>query len=167
MLETNVRSIFSVLKENYLNRLSEEYPVPHSSMLKRTPKAFAFCSTPSGFPLSPIAIVSTISKCKVDGSRLVSSRAELMSDIKPGYSNSRAVTLRLNVSGGSEGNSACHDRIFLHASSRSQRFIGRIRPLSSATEINSAGGTKPTSGFCQRTNASKPAILLSERRTTG
>ena len=46
------------------------------------------------------------------------------------------------------------------ASRRIQTPISTIRPLSSASGMNSPGETKPRTGCIQRASASKPMILL-------
>ena len=48
-----------------------------------------------------------------------------------------------------------------------QRPIGTIRPISSANGMNWSGGTRPRSGWRQRSSASTPDDRPSARRTTG
>ena len=50
---------------------------------------------------------------------------------------------------------------------RTQRPIGSIRPLSSAIGMNSAGSSRPRSGWRQRTSASRPVISPVAGVTTG
>jgi hypothetical protein len=53
---------------------------------------------------------------------------------------------------------ATHAWACLHASRTTQAPIGTIRPESSATGINCAGGTDPRVGCVQRSSASAPVI---------
>ena len=46
------------------------------------------------------------------------------------------------------------------AVSRTQRPIGTIRPVSSASGMKASGGTRPRVGCCQRTSASNPTISV-------
>ena len=62
----------------------------------------------------------------------------------------------LIVSGGSDGSSACIERAWRQPSRSTQRPIGTIRPVSSASGMNCVGGTRPRSGWCQRSSASTP-----------
>ena len=53
------------------------------------------------------------------------------------------------------------------ASRSTQRPMSVMRRLSSASGMNSTGGTMPRRGWCQRTRASNPVIRPSVTRTVG
>ncbi len=53
----------------------------------------------------------------------------------------------------------CHATFCAHARRSTHRPIGTIKPVSSASGMNSTGGTTPKIGLSQRSSASAPAIL--------
>ena len=65
------------------------------------------------------------------------------------------------------GVSACRSASRWQACCNTQRPTGRIRLVSSATGMNSSGGTSPRTGWRQRTRASKPRSSPSARPTKG
>lgn len=69
-----------------------------------------------------------------------------------------ADTFTLRRSPARDGNCCCQMRTWRHACSRIHTPMPLMRPLSSATGMNSSGGTRPLSGCCQRTRASTPFI---------
>ncbi len=75
-------------------------------------------------------------------------------------------TLTLTVSGVLRRNCAFQTRSCRHTSRSTQRSMATIRPVSSATGMNSPGNSPP-SGCCQRTSASKPVIRPVSRSTIG
>ena len=56
---------------------------------------------------------------------------------------------------------------YLHASNRTQRPIGTIKPVSSASGMKSSGGMIPFSGSNQRISASTPVIFPVGSSITG
>ena len=61
----------------------------------------------------------------------------------------------------------CHPAASRHARAITQRPNGTIVPASSASGMNSAGGTLPRRACGQRTSASNPATPRSASRTIG
>ena len=61
---------------------------------------------------------------------------------------------RLTATGGTRRPASRQSRICRHAAWITQRPIGTIRPRSSASGMNSIGGTRPRVGCCQRSSAS-------------
>ena len=165
-MEMKTRSILRASTGNRGRRLKEEYPVPKSSMLRRTPRAFSSCSTERARSASPIAIVSMISRLIVLGATPVCLSISPMPSAKSGRANCLGVMFMLIVRGGSQSNCDCQDRSCVQASSNSALLIGRMSPVSSATGMNSVGETIP-SGRCQRLKASKPMIFPLVSETIG
>ena len=61
----------------------------------------------------------------------------------------------------------CQTTARRQASRSTQVPSGTIRPVSSASEMNSPGPSRPRSGCCQRTSASRPTIVLAVDRHLG
>ena len=74
----------------------------------------------------------------------------------------RAARLTL-ISSRVDGFAACHRAAWRHASCSTARPSGTIRPVSSASGMNSSGGSRPPVGSCQRTSASTPVICRSSQ----
>ena len=70
-------------------------------------------------------------------------------------------------SDGSVGSSSWIWRPWRQASRSTQRPIGTIRPISSASGMKVSGPSIPRSGWCQRSSASTPLTPPSERFTSG
>ena len=62
---------------------------------------------------------------------------------------------------------ADHAAPWATASRSTQRPMSVMTPDSSASGMNSTGGTRPRSGWFQRTSASKPVVRPSVTRTVG
>ena len=62
---------------------------------------------------------------------------------------------------------AVHSAPWRSASPSTQRPMPVIAPVSSASGMNSTGGTSPRSGWFHRTSASKPVVRPSVSRTVG
>ena len=71
------------------------------------------------------------------------------------------------VSGRSAGVPACQATDWAQAWRRTQRPIGTIRPLLSASGMNTSGEISPLTGWCQRRSASTPAMALVARLMIG
>src|SRR6266849_6651505 len=149
MLEMKTRSIFRASIGKRGSRLREEYPVPKSSMLSRTPSDFSSDKTERARSASPIAIVSMISRLIVLGSTPVCRSISPISFANSAWANCLGVMFMLMVRGGSQSNCDCQNRSCWQASSNSALLIGRMSPVSSATGMNSTGETIP-SGCSQR-----------------
>ena len=91
------------------------------------------------------------------GSRPLSAMARRTSSTSVDRSNSFDEMFTVSVSGLS--NVRCHSATCRQASRITQCVSGTIRPVSSATGMNSAGGVIVPSGRFQRTSASKPHAL--------
>ena len=78
---------------------------------------------------------------------------------RSGWVNWRADRLTLMTSC-DPGSVSSQARACRQAVSSTQRPIGMIRPVSSASGMNDSGGTRPRVGCCQRTSASSPTIRL-------
>ena len=100
-----------------------------------------------------------ISSRRWTGSRPVRARISATEAARSRWATWRAERLTETSSGRSSGRCSCHSRIWRQAVSWTQRPIGSIRPLSSATGMNSPGSSWPRFGWFQRTSASSAGDL--------
>ncbi|MNT46551.1 hypothetical protein D3C72_1832040 [compost metagenome] len=97
---------------------------------------------------------SVTSSCRRCGSRPVSfNMAATMPAMLP---RSNCFTDRLTAIFGTYKPCACQRIIWRHASSSTHLPSWLMKPLSSASGMKRAGGTRPSSGWFQRTSASTP-----------
>ena len=87
--------------------------------------------------------LSVISSSRRAGSRPAWSRIAATFEISPDSANWRADRLTLTARRDAAGIRRCQSRSWWHAVSRTQRPIGRIRPVSSASGMNESGGNDP------------------------
>ncbi len=138
--DTNERSIFTVSPANRCNRVSEEYPVPKSSMWARIPrwaKALSVASRPSGSRLSVLSVSS--SRSTSPGRPVCSRIAPTSAMSRPGSSNCTLETLTLMLTSSCTRPASRHRASWPQAVSITSRPSGAISPLSSATGMNLSG----------------------------
>ena len=124
--------------------------MPKSSIASETPSSFSFLSMPSVASVCFMTVDSVISSSSISAGRPVSSRVRATISTSLGSLNWRAemftaTGMRLSTP------------IFtaqLQASRSACSPILRIRPVSSASWMNSIGGTSPRVGCFQRSSAS-------------
>ena len=152
---------------SWLRLLSDEWPVPKSSIASCTDIHLSFCSVaeaPSKFSTTALSVSSRI---REPGSNPVSRKADSTSSMRLASWSWRAETLTLIDSPAACGRSDRQRASCRHTSCNTQRPIGRMSPVSSATGMNSPGGTRVPSGRRQRTSASTPTIWLPSNHLMG
>jgi hypothetical protein len=109
-------------------------------------------------------VISSMSACA--GTPAYSSDVRTWST-KPDWRNCRTETFTLTYGWRVRGSMRRHWATVCRAWLSTQRPIGTIRPLSSATSMNWSGAITPRTGCCQRTSASKPTASSVCRSTIG
>ena len=106
---------------------------------------------------------SVISRISASGGNPVSHSASSTVAPKSGSRSCRGDTLTETTA----PLARCHSATTRHDSRSTQVPIGTISPLSSATGMNSSGGTIRSPGGRQRSSASTPTIRSSASRISG
>ena len=127
--------------------MSDEWPVPKSSMARRTPRPFSPSRVATPPPLTSTSAFSVISKQRCEASAPLRAMAAPTSTAKPAVLSWRPERLIDTVMGGaSTGWSERQAAAWATASATTQAPRGTMRPVSSAMGMNSAGGMSPRSG---------------------
>jgi hypothetical protein len=111
--------------------------------------------------------LSVISSFNQDDSSPVSRITASISSARSSCASCRLETLTHMMTGAFGPNRACQSTILRHDSTRMIRPSCRIKPVSSATGMNSTGLISPRSGCRQRASASKPLIRPVASATIG
>ena len=132
--------------------------MPKSSTASRTPSARSSSSVPTVVGRSTSSRLSVISRTRCAGSRprlleRVADRADQAGLVE--FPRGQVDADR--HAAGAWGSSRARRCICRQASRSTNRPMGTIRPVCSASGMKSSGGTSPRSGCCQRTSASTPA----------
>ena len=135
--------------------------MPKSSMQSRTPVPRSCVRAAIAAAPLPISMLSVSSSRRREGSMRQRASISFSSVQNSGCSSCRPDRLTERVIRSGSVESA------LQASSSTQCPSGTTRPVSSASGMNSLGGTSPRSRCSQRTSASTPRILLLESSTIG
>ncbi len=163
MSRTNARSIFRVDTGISVRRLSDEWPVPKSSIASLTPLRCRSCRIAWARSGSTIALDSLTSTTICPGSRLfaliVCSRRSAVSALQRAMGRLTAAVMRISP--------VAQPRATRQASSSTHSEIAVIRSVRSATGMNAAGASIPSSGWFQRMSASTPTMRMSSRRRIG
>ena len=147
---TNDRSIFRMSTGRCFRRDSDEYPVPKSSMARRTPRPCSSHSTRCVRSGSVMAAVSVISTTMRAGSAPARSRCESTRNTRSGCHSWRGD--RLNpVSRWMPSDSQIAS--WRATSATTQSPMASMRPISSASGMNSPGAIRPPRGSCHRSSA--------------
>ena len=127
--------------------MREEWPVPKSSMARRTPSSFSRSRVATLAPPASSRVFSVTSKQRCEASAPLRAMADPTSTAKPGVLSWRPERLIDTVMGGaSTGWSERQAAAWATASATTQAPRGTMRPVSSAMGMNSAGGMSPRSG---------------------
>ena len=153
MSRTNTLSIFSSLTGRRLSLMSDEWPVPKSSIDSAKPAFFS--SSAMAYSDSSSSCDSVISSTRLAGVTPARWVTPSRVWVKPG-SRSWMVETLTDTTGICQP-SARHCAIWWQAVSNTHSPMGTMSPLSSASGMNSSGGTALPSTD-QRSSASAPTV---------
>ena len=167
MSAMKLRSIFTPSTGTRRRWLSPEKPVPKSSSHTFTPVRCSVASSALACASSLMTAVSVSSRCRRDAARPVSRRHSATTSGRSPLRNWRGDTLTETNNGSSASRSVLQRAAAAQAARSTRGPMLSISPLCSATSMNTDGATMPSSGCCQRNNASAPTMRLSAMRNTG
>jgi hypothetical protein len=145
----------------YFDENGDEQPVPKSSMAMRTPSARSWNRVFRVASLSWSSTLSVISSSSRSGASPDAAKARMTTWTKPvlrNWTGDRLTATRM-WSG--------QLRAAKHASRKAHSPSCMMKPISSASGMNSPGGINPLSGWRQRISASTPQMVSVPRSTTG
>ena len=144
MSHTNDRSSLSLSAGNWCRYASDDWPVPKSSRATRTPMIRSCISRPLTAAGFSIATPSVNSTTRQRAGRPASRRASAMSSTSDGWLNCGVERFTdTQASPRQSGRLSCHAFSWRQASRRVHSPSGTMKPVFSASGMNSAGETRP------------------------
>jgi len=161
---TKLRSILISATGSSRSSRRDDQPVPKSSSDRRTPATCRAARRARARSMSAVRTRSVISRVSSPGSRPKASSRRVSRPVKSGSSRSRNETL---TAIGTVMPARCQAAVCSSDISMTTSVRRCISPDCSATGMKSSGGTRPRTGWRQRTSASTPATEPSARCALG
>jgi MFS family permease len=153
MSRTNVRSILSLSMGKRFRFMSDECPVPKSSIASLTPRVF---SAAGSSQLGGVAEQHALGELEAQPLGLQLRFGEHALDLLDEIPLRNCIAERFTATGSFGRPASCHARFCRHAWRSTHAPMRMMRPRCSATGMNSPGSMKPPPSCGQRMSASMP-----------